>query len=258
MRLLSQPWRISVPLAALALICLAPRAHAADPIATRIAEHITLKNGFDYICDHRETVNGRVRLYTDAAGSNFIEVNEADIVSDERVSLPVAVPAAAPAPVAAAVTIPVPEKLTDQELKPILVQAEKTYDIDEDLLASVIKQESGGHSRAVSRAGAQGLMQLMPKTASDLGVQNTFVPGQNIKGGTAYLDWLLKRYDGKLELALAAYNAGPAPVDRCHCVPHYRETMAYVARVIHEYNRRYALHHKIDMHPAAQTAAMAR
>lgn len=257
MRLRAQPWRLSVPLAALALICLAPRAHAADPITTRMAEHITLKNGFDYICDHRETVNGRVRLYMDAAGSNFIEVSAGDIVSDERVSLPVATPAAvSPAPVVA--TVPVPEKLTDQQLKPMLAQAEKTYDLDEDLLASVIKQESGGHSHAVSRAGAQGLMQLMPKTASDLGVQNTFVPGQNIKGGTAYLDWLLKRYEGRLELALAAYNAGPAPVDRCHCVPHYRETIAYVARVIHEYNRRYALHHKIEAHPAAQTASVAR
>jgi soluble lytic murein transglycosylase-like protein len=247
-----------VPLAAFALICAAPRAHAADPIATRIAEHITLKNGFDYICDHRETVNGRVRLYMDAAGSNFIEVNAADIVSDERVSLPVAVPATTPPAAAAApVAVPIPEKLSDQQLKPILAQAEKTYDIDEDLLASVIKQESGGHSHAVSRTGAQGLMQLMPQTASQLGVQNTFVPGQNIKGGTAYLDWLLKRYDNKLEWALAAYNAGPAAVDKYHGIPPYRETRAYVARVIHEYNRRYALRHKNDAHPIAERASAA-
>lgn len=256
MRLRFQPWRVSVCLAALSLVCPAWRAHAADPMATRIAEHITLKNGFDYICDHRETVDGRVRLYMDAKGANFIEVNAADIVSDEQVSLPVAVPAAAAAPIAA--TAPVPEKLTEQQLKPMLAQAQKAYDIDEDLLASVIKQESGGHSRAVSRAGAQGLMQLMPQTASDLGVQNTFAPGQNIKGGTAYLDWLLKRYDNRIEWALAAYNAGPAAVDKYHGIPPYRETRAYVARVIHEYNRRFALRHKSDAHPAAQTASVAR
>jgi soluble lytic murein transglycosylase-like protein len=225
-------------------------AHAAGPDpgsnTGRIAEHITLKNGFDLICDHRAAEGAKVRLYMDAAGSNFMEVNAGDIASAETVTLP----APAPEPTAIA-TIHTgasagkpPAKLTDEDLRPMLSQAGATYDIDADLLASVVRQESGGQTHAVSRAGAQGLMQLMPGTAAQLGVADSFAPGENIQGGTAYLDMLLKRYNDNLALALAAYNAGPAAVDHWHGIPPYRETRAYVARVIHEYNRRYALRRK--------------
>ena len=120
----------------------------------------------------------------------------------------------------------------------MLAHAETEHNIDADLLASVVRAESGGQVRAVSRAGAQGLMQLMPGTASELGVGDAFRPEENIAGGTAYLDQLLKRYNDNIALALAAYNAGPAAVDRYHGVPPYRETRAYVARVIREFNRR--------------------
>ena len=253
-------WWRGLPLAAVAVLCVGSRSWAADPGAMRLADHVTLKNGSDLICDHVDTVDARVRLYgcMDGAATNFFEVDAADVVSDERISVPVAVPVASPAVQAAAATVvPIPERLTDQQLKPILAQAEKKFDIDEDLLASVIKQESGGHSHAVSHAGAQGLMQLMPKTASDLGVQNTFAPNQNIAGGTAYLDWLLKRYNNDLPKALAAYNAGPAAVDRWHGIPPYRETRAYVARVIHEYNRRYAQRQKNASHPPTPAANVA-
>ena len=120
----------------------------------------------------------------------------------------------------------------------MLARAGMAHNIDADLLASVVHAESGGQVRAVSRAGAQGLMQLMPGTASTLGVRDSFAPEQNIAGGTAYLDQLLTRYRDNIALALAAYNAGPAAVDRYHGIPPYAETRAYVARVIREFNRR--------------------
>jgi soluble lytic murein transglycosylase-like protein len=81
-------------------------------------------------------------------------------------------------------------------------------------------------------------MQLMPNTASKMGVEDSFRPEQNIAGGTAYLDELLTRYHNNIALALAAYNAGPAAVDKYHGIPPYRETRMYVARVIREFNRR--------------------
>lgn len=210
-----------------ALVCLGAAAHA--------AERVTLKNGFDLVCDHRAVQGNTVRLYLNASGTNYMDVNASEIASVETVNLPPSLskaPAMAPAQRG-------PEKLSDKDLRPMLARAGAAYDIDTDLLASVVRAESAGHARAVSRAGAQGLMQLMPGTAAQLGVSNSFAPAQNIDGGAAYLNELLIRYHDNLQLALAAYNAGPAAVDRWHGIPPYRETRAYVARVIHEYNRRY-------------------
>ena len=124
----------------------------------------------------------------------------------------------------------------------VLSQAGRTHNIDVDLLASIVKAESDGNSRAVSRAGARGLMQLMPSTANDLGVQDSFRPDENVRGGSTYLDARLTRYHENLALALAAYNAGPAAVDRYNGIPPYHETRAYVARVIREFNRRVRAH----------------
>lgn len=120
----------------------------------------------------------------------------------------------------------------------MLAHAGTAHNIDEDLLASLVRAESGGQVRAVSRTGARGLMQLMPKTATELGVRDSFKADENIAGGSAYLDQLLTRYHDNVALALAAYNAGPAAVDKYHGIPPYRETQAYVARVIREFNRR--------------------
>jgi soluble lytic murein transglycosylase-like protein len=120
----------------------------------------------------------------------------------------------------------------------MLSRAGADHNLDVDLLASIVKAESNGNTRALSRAGAAGLMQLMPSTASDLGVNDRFEPAQNVRGGSAYIDALLTHYHDNLALALAAYNAGPLAVDKYHGIPPYAETHAYVARVIHEFNRR--------------------
>ena len=124
--------------------------------------------------------------------------------------------------------------LTRSELHELLSSAGAQHNLDVNLLASVVRAESGGHTAAVSKKGAQGLMQLMPKTAAQLGVSDSLRPDQNVAGGASYLDLLLTRYHDNL--ALAAYNAGPAAVDRCGCVPSYRETRLYVARIIRDFN----------------------
>jgi soluble lytic murein transglycosylase-like protein len=102
------------------------------------------------------------------------------------------------------------------------------------LVDAIIDVESHGDPSAVSRAGAQGLMQLMPDTASTYGVLNAFDPYENVSGGCRYMHDLLRRYHNNVNLALAAYNAGPGAVDSAGGVPRFPETQAYVARVTGE------------------------
>ena len=195
------------------------------------AEHVTLRNGFSFDCARRETTGDHVRLYTH--GDSYIEVASTQIASVE--------PLASPLPAAAAtLSNPAqpPAQLSFDALHPLLAKAGTAHNVDADLLWSVVKAESNGQVRATSHAGAQGLMQLMPGTASTLGVTNTFEPEQNIGGGAAYLDQMLTRYHDNMQFALAAYNAGPGAVDHWHGIPPYRETRAYVARVIREFNHR--------------------
>lgn len=222
-----------VAIALVVLTCFVVSAHA--------AERITLTNGFNLICDHRAPAGtptgSRVRLFMDSGSDNFIEVDPAQIASSEQVNLPMVQASESAALMTQETT---EEKLTSGDLRQLLARAGAEHNLNADLLASVVREESAGHPHAVSRAGAEGLMQLMPGTAAQLGVTNAFVPGDNIRGGTAYLDSLLHRYHDNLALALAAYNAGPAAVDRWHGIPPYRETRLYVARVIHEFNRRIA------------------
>ena len=208
--------------------------------ALQAAEQVTLKNGYNLLCDHREQEGDRVRLFTSKEGGNFVEVDAAEIASVDTVPDPPVVPTQAAEP-----------KLTNADVHELIARAGADHNLDVDLLASVVRAESGGNIHAVSRTGAQGLMQLMPGTAAELGVKDSFRADQNINGGTAYLDALLLRYHDHLAFALAAYNAGPAAVDKYHGVPPYRETRAYVARVIREFNRRKQWE---KLHPAATAA----
>ncbi len=209
--------------------------HAADGTAL----HITLTNGFDLICDHREEMGERVRLYLQPGSQSFVDVASVEIASVE--AAPAQKQAGNSAETAQARSAARVADPTPQELHAMMSRAGGEHNLDVDLLASVVRAESGGNIRAVSRTGARGLMQLMPGTAAELGVQDSFHPEENINGGTAYLDALLSRYHDNIALALAAYNAGPAAVDKYHGIPPYRETRAYVARVIHEFNRRKSL-----------------
>ena len=205
----------------------------AAPVAANAAERVYLANGFDLRCDHHATVGSMVRLYTSKGDASFIERKPDDITGFELVPDP------PPAPPTTPTARPHAEaKLTPADLHLMLTNAGEQHNVDADLLASIVKAESNGNARAVSHAGARGLMQLMPGTAADLGVDDSFAPDQNVRGGSAYLDALLRRYHDNISLALAAYNAGPTAVDKYHGMPPYRETRVYVARVIHEFNRR--------------------
>ncbi len=199
----------------------------------RAAERVTVRNGFTMQCDRHALVDGNMRLYLSAGGDDYIEFAPDEIAPFEQIPDPPAMAAQADPrnPHRAA-------KLTPADLQEILERAGTAHNLDADLLASVVKAESDGTARAVSRAGAQGLMQLMPGTAAGLGVKDSFQPDENVRGGSTYLDALLTKYHDNLALALAAYNAGPLAVAKYRGIPPYRETRVYVARVIHEFNRR--------------------
>lgn len=121
------------------------------------------------------------------------------------------------------------------DLAPLIDRHSDARGLDPRLVAAVVKVESAFNHFAVSRKGAMGLMQLMPATAAGLAVDDPYDPDQNLRGGTAYLRQLLDRYDGRVNLALAAYNAGPEAVDRYGGIPPYRETRDYVRRVLSLY-----------------------
>ena len=277
----------ALPLTALAVLA------AVCPQA-RAAEHITLRNGFEFDCLHHEPAGDRIRLYLipsapagapTQADAGYIEVSAASVLRVDIVPDPPPSPAASSLSSQSALLLSSrsahllssqsalllssrsahllssqsalllssrsalllssrsaaegsASPPTPADIPQLLARAGTQHNIDTDLLASIVHAESNGNPRAVSRAGAQGLMQLMPSTASTLNVHNAFAADQNISGGTTYLDQLLTRYHDDLRLAVAAYNAGPAAVDRYHGIPPYAETRAYVARVVREFNRR--------------------
>ena len=129
------------------------------------------------------------------------------------------------------------EQANREKIEVMIREVSSRYNVDPALIRAVIETESNWNSKAVSRKGALGLMQLVPGTARQLGVDNAFDPKQNLDGGVHYLHTLLERYNGDLDKSLAAYNAGPGAVDRARGVPRIRETREYVQKVTGSYNR---------------------
>lgn len=125
--------------------------------------------------------------------------------------------------------------LTAERLNELIKLTAERHRVDPELVRAVIRAESNGNPQAVSSKGALGLMQLMPGTALELGVKDAFSPQENMEAGVRYLQTLLQRYNGDLDRALAAYNAGAGAVDRARGVPKYRETQEYVKKITKSY-----------------------
>jgi soluble lytic murein transglycosylase-like protein len=208
----------------------------------------TLRNGFTIRHESRAPLGETTRLFLTADGSSFVDVPTAEIVQIEPDLNAPAVPeksseTLATAPAAMNPTLPAMVPSTPASTRPADIaeavnSASGRYRIDPDLVNSVIRAESGFKVHAISPKGAQGLMQLMPGTASNLGVSNAFDPNANVDGGTRYLRELLERYNFDLVKALAAYNAGPHRVEQYGGVPPYLETRKYVASIVRDFNRK--------------------
>jgi soluble lytic murein transglycosylase-like protein len=124
------------------------------------------------------------------------------------------------------------DPIPDPELTPLITRAAQEHQMEPKLIRGVIEQESGFHACATSAKGAKGLMQLMPATIEQFKVVDAFDPTQNVEAGARYLKQLLDRYKGDLKLALAAYNAGPANVDKTGGIPDIKETQDYVESIM--------------------------
>ena len=208
-----------------------------------------LRNGFSIRHERRSILGSDTRLYLSDDASSYVDVPTAEIdhiehsvAPDPEPALPAPTPPVADTPAirSGSVSALAPAgRVTD----PVTVEnavhdASDRYRLDPDLVNSVIRAESNFNPRAVSLKGARGLMQLMPQTASRLGVPNSFDPQANIDGGTRYLRALLERYNFDLRKALAAYNAGPQRVEQYGGVPPYRETREYITRIVKDFNKK--------------------
>lgn len=210
---------------------------AALGLPVRAGDLAILGNGFTIRHEHRQVIGDMTRLYFSADDSSFIDVPTADITGVELDLTPAPTPPAGTFSSASGAASANPTH-SPSDLNEVVNSASAQYHLDPDLVNSVIHAESGFNSHAVSPKGARGLMQLMPSTASGLGVTDPFDPEANVGGGSRYLRELLERYNFDLVKALAAYNAGPERVQRYHGVPPFTETRAYVARIVHDYNRK--------------------
>jgi Transglycosylase SLT domain len=239
--------------------------------ATEVA---ILRNGFAIRHEKRILVGNTTRLFLSTTDeTSFIDVPSAEIERIEPDLSPPPPPDPGPAPAPSAtpqtgVVAPPSNSVATSNLPAAqhstmgvadaVSAASDRYRLDPDLVNSVIRAESGFNPHAVSRKGAQGLMQLMPETASKLGVPNAFDPEANVDGGTRYLRELLERYNYDLIKALAAYNAGTKRVEQYHGVPPYQETRHYVASIVRDFNRKKLAQQKAAKSAQVQTTAQAK
>jgi hypothetical protein len=231
-------------------------------------EVAVLRNGFSINFERKEVRGDITRLYL---GGGYVDVPSANIESfetapDDPPEPPATQPAANISPavnpsttnpsIAQTASVqPVGATLTPNgafDLDQVVRDASSKYRIDPDFVNSVIKAESNFKVHAVSPKGAQGLMQLMPSTAAQLGVANAFDPKANVEAGTAYLSYLLDLYHDDAVKALAAYNAGAHRVQQYHGVPPYMETRQYVSKIVRDFNAK-----KIAQKKAATSTAPA-
>jgi len=184
------------------------------------ADYLVLRSGARLNVSAYQLLGDRYRIQVNGGSA---EIAAAEVVAIEPEEIFVAAP-----------RLP----LTQAPFGELIQTASQKYGVDADLLFSVIAAESNFNSKAVSRRGARGLMQLLPATATRLGVKDSFDPAQNIDAGTRYLRDLMARYQGDLVLTLAAYNAGPGAVERYGRVPPYNETVSYVRAIRKTYAQR--------------------
>lgn len=202
----------------------------AQPLAAR--ESIVLKTGFELQADRHEIVGETIRVFSDGGVTEFpaSQVVRVDPLDDPSPAPGAAVASASPVPAA----VPLKPQPADPSPAALARSAARKYALPAEFVAGVMKAESGLNPAAVSPKGAIGLMQLMPDTARNLGADPT-KPDENADAGTRYLRDLLAKYENdpnQVVLALAAYNAGPAAVEKYHGVPPYAETHDYILRVL--------------------------
>jgi hypothetical protein len=209
---------------------------SATSLATDIA---ILRNGFSIRHERHEEIGAITRLYLSTDGANFADVPTVQIDHFERDLF-------APKPE--------PAMAKPESINEVITTTSQRHSIDPDFISSVIRAESNFNPHAVSNKGAQGLMQIMPQTATQLGMRNAFDPKDNVEGGTKYLRELLERYNFDMVKALAAYNAGPQRVEQYGGVPPYAETRAYITRIVRDFNRKKLAEQKRMANTTSRTA----
>ena|SRR5690242_12289175 len=212
------------------LIGLTATALAAFVLPLQAGEYAVLANGFRLHADRHEVDSGTLRLYTDGGLTEMPVASVLRFEAEENLS---------PAPITSGTAASGPIAELPASPRELAAAAARKYSLPASFVESVMRAESGFEPSAFSPKGAIGLMQLMPGTARQLGVDPR-VPKQNAEGGAQYLHDLLAKYEkdpDQVVLALAAYNAGPAAVERYHGVPPYAETRQYILRVLKNWQR---------------------